>query len=211
MKTEIDINRWQRASVYSFFRSVSHPHMSVTADIDITRFMKEVKPRGISTFNSVLFAIMKAVNSIEEFRCRFEGDSIYRYEVTHPSITVPIQENQFAFCEIQFSNNWETFDRNCVEAIEKAKRQESLQENTKSDVWTYLTCAPWIHFSALTHPNNGPDDAIPRIAWGKFTQIGDKWTMPLNVQAHHALLDGYHASQLFLKTEEILRTESFTD
>lgn len=183
--------------------------MSVTADIDITRFMTEVKPSGISTFNSVLFAIMKAVNSIEEFRYRFQQEEVYQYDVTHPSITVPIQENQFAFCEIPFSEDWKVFNQNCNDAIEKAKQQKKLEENTGSDIWTYLTCAPWLHFSALTHPHNGPDDAIPRIAWGKFTQNGENWSMPLNVQAHHALMDGFHASQLFLATEEILKTERF--
>lgn len=183
--------------------------MSVTADIDITRFMTEVKPSGISTFNSVLFAIMKAANSIEEFRYRFQQEEVYQYDVTHPSITVPIQENQFAFCEIPFSEDWKVFNQNCNDAIEKAKQQKKLEENTGSDIWTYLTCAPWLHFSALTHPHNGPDDAIPRIAWGKFTQNGENWSMPLNVQAHHALMDGFHASQLFLATEEILKTERF--
>jgi chloramphenicol O-acetyltransferase type A len=40
-------------------------------------------------------------------------------------------------------------------------------------------------------------DSIPRFAWGKFFQEGDRLKIPLSVQAHHALMDGIHMGRYF--------------
>ncbi len=206
---EIDLENWARRGPFEMFKAAPSPHFSITADIDITRFIEDIKPSGISVFNAVLFAIIKAANEIPEFRTRFKGDKIYEYSITNPSFTIPIEGTQFAFCETQYSPDWTTFNDLCTGAKEKARQQTELNENTATDQWTYLTCAPWLHFTAITHAHNGTDDCIPRIAWGKYSKRGDQWFMPLNVQAHHAIMDGYHAAQLFEKTERILKEEMF--
>ena len=208
--TEIDLDTWERKHRFNMFRNVSNPHFGVTADIDITRLIESYKPQGVSTFNAVLYAIMKTVNSIPEFRTRFREDRIYQYAYSDPSYTIPIQDNGFAFCETPYSANWKTFNEACLETSDQAKRQTHVQENESSDHLTWLTCAPWVHFTALAHASNGPDDCMPRLAWGKFTKRGDQWMMPVNVQAHHSLVDGYHAGLLINKTEEILQETDFS-
>lgn len=207
---EIDLETWTRRAPYELFRTAQNPHFSVTADIDISRFVEEIKPSGLSVFNAVLFAIMKAVNSIPEFRNRFQGERIYQHAVSHPSFTIPIGDKGFAFCETNYSDNWREFDTQCSLAKQKAKNQTQLIENVESDHWTYLTCTPWLHFTALSHAYQGPEDCIPRIAWGKFSKREGHWWMPLNIQAHHALMDGYHMAKLFELTEKALREEPFS-
>ncbi|GLQ07631.1 CatA-like O-acetyltransferase [Sneathiella chinensis] len=207
---EIDIRQWDRRGSYELFRKTANPHFSITADIDATRFMEEVKPTGISVFNGVLFAIMTAVNSIPEMRLRLRGDAVVEHEVTHPSFTVPIKGNQFAFCQVRFTDDWTRFNALCTAEIAAGKAQTVLTQTTKTDEWTYLSCAPWTHFTGLTHPTNGPDDCIPRIAWGRISKINDRWSLPLNLQAHHALMDGYHASLFLQRTEETLKSHPFS-
>ena len=53
----------------------------------------------------------------------------------------------------------------------------------------------------MTHPFDGPQDCIPRIAWGKIAADGERWAMPVAVQVHHALVDGRHIGQFFEKLE----------
>lgn len=207
---EIQISSWSRKEVFELFKASPNPHFSVTADINVTRLIEEIKPTGISIFNVVLYALAKAANSIPQFRTRFKGDKVFEYAVSHPSVTVPIADNQFAFCETEYSDHWPTFNERCAVAIEAAKQQTKLSETLDNERRIFLTCAPWLHFTGMTHAHNGPDDCIPRIAWGKFTQKGEAWHMPMNVQAHHAVIDGYHAAQLFLKTESILAEEDLS-
>ncbi len=201
---ELDLNKWPRRAAYELFRKNQQPHFSVTAPIDVTGMMKNAKSAGVSVFNYTLFAIMKAVNEIPELRLRFEGDKVFELDVTHPSYTVPIADNNFAFCQTDYSPDWKTFNQNCITAIEEAQKQTELKEEADHLIWTYLTCGPWLSFTSMTHPVTGPDDCIPRIAWGKITQTDEGFSIPLNVQMHHALADGYHLSQLFQKVEKHL-------
>ncbi|MEH6403191.1 MAG: CatA-like O-acetyltransferase [Sneathiella sp.] len=206
---EIQISTWSRKEAFELFKASPNPHFSVTADINVTRLIKVIKPTGLSTFNVVLFALAKAANSIPEFRVRFKGDKVYQYPVCHPSVTVPITDTNFAFCETEFSDHWPTFNDRCTQSIAAAKKQTRLKESENCDHQFFFTCSPWLHFTGMTHAHNGVDDCIPRFAWGKYSQRGDDWFMPLNVQVHHAVTDGYHAAQLFLKTEAILAEEEF--
>ncbi len=201
---DIDIESWKRRETYNLFRSAGNPHFSITADINVTELLETGKATGIPLFNFTLYAIMCAVNSIPEFRTRFVDDRVFELPVTNPSFTVPIADDGFAFCELEFHDDWQTFNAKCITAVERAKLQDKLIENADTSIWTYLTCAPWVHFTGLTHATFGPDDCIPRIAWGKYTKRGNNWYMPLNVQAHHALLDGFHAAKLFTEAERIL-------
>ena len=45
----------------------------------------------------------------------------------------------------------------------------------------FLSCLPWMNFTALTNPNGGPDDCIPRISWGKLDGQGSNWTIPVDM------------------------------
>jgi chloramphenicol O-acetyltransferase type A len=61
-----------------------------------------------------------------------------------------------------------------------------------------------VSFTGMVHPLFGSGDSIPRLAWGKFYEEGGRLQMPLNVQVHHALLDGVHVSRFFLSVQEQL-------
>jgi chloramphenicol O-acetyltransferase type A len=53
-----------------------------------------------------------------------------------------------------------------------------------------------------------PPDSVPRFAWGKYRQEGDKIIMPLSVQGHHAVMDGLHAGKFY---EEFQRLVNLPD
>lgn len=194
----IDLETWPRRSQFAFFRGVANPHFSLTASIDATRLVEDLKPKGVSLFNAALFAIMAAANGVPELRTRFRGDRVIEHEVVHASVTVPIEDERFAFCEIEFSPDWPAFDARCRQAVADAKRQTVLEDRVaQRDDWIYLSCLPWVAFTAMTNPTNGPDDCTPRIAWGKFERQDGRWRLPVGVEAHHALVDGLHVGKFY--------------
>ncbi len=201
----IDLETWPRASQFRFFRAVANPHFALTATIDATRLMTVDRPAGVAVFNAALHGMMSAANAVPELRTRFGGETVRQYDVVHASVTVPIEGERFAFCDIPFAADWPTFDGNCRREVERAKRQETLRDDVagKED-WIYLTCLPWLAFTAMTHPVDGPEDCIPRIGWGKIEQDGERWRMPVAVQVHHALVDGLHVGRFFEALEERL-------
>jgi chloramphenicol O-acetyltransferase type A len=56
----------------------------------------------------------------------------------------------------------------------------------------------------MVHPPFDSTDSIPRFAWGRFYEEGDRLKMPLNLQVHHALLDGVDVGRFLLRVQEYL-------
>ena len=68
-----------------------------------------------------------------------------------------------------------------------------------------MTSIPWVSFTSFIHPiHMNPVDSIPRIAWGKFFSKESRKKMPLSVQVHHALADGFHVGRYFNLVQEYL-------
>lgn len=68
-----------------------------------------------------------------------------------------------------------------------------------------MTAIPWVSFTAFMHLlHSSPADSVPRFAWGKFFQQGDVLKIPLNAQAHHALMDGIHMGRFYEKVQGCL-------
>jgi chloramphenicol O-acetyltransferase type A len=52
--------------------------------------------------------------------------------------------------------------------------------------------------------NFQPADSIPRFAWGKIFPEGEFLKMPLDVQGHHALMDGAHVGKFYAELQDYL-------
>ncbi|WP_085909181.1 CatA-like O-acetyltransferase [Kiloniella majae] len=220
---EIDLSTWPRQSQYAMFKDFDSPHFSITTRIDVTAIMKAKHSDGASPFNAMLFCIMQAFNAVPELRTRFrdtnEQPSVIEHNRVHPSVTVPIENDRFAFCEIPYTPDWQAFNENCHSAVTAGKAQTELDEKTAStDYWIFMSCLPWLDFTDMQHPLKGPDDCIPRLAWGKFVPRKDlsdatasnqeSWDVAVNLTAHHALVDGIHMAQFFQNLEENCRNFS---
>ena len=200
----IDLESWARASHYQLFRGMANPHLGLTVQVDASAVMETLKPEGLPVFNLCLFAIMRAANRVEALRQRFRGDTVIQHDRVDASFTVPIADECFAFCEVDFTDQWRPFNRACQQVIDQAKQQTVLSENVEEgdDRYIYLSCLPWVHFTAMQNPFDGPEDCIPRIIWGQLRREAAGWRMPVCVEAHHALVDGLHLGRFFQYLEE---------
>lgn len=69
--------------------------------------------------------------------------------------------------------NFEMFRRNMEKAKQAALSVTETRDDTGGDVrFVYLTCLPTMAFASVVHPVSGPDDFIPRVAWGKAERCG---------------------------------------
>jgi chloramphenicol O-acetyltransferase type A len=203
----IDMATWPRKSQFDFFKQLPAPHFSITSRVQVTDLVQPKEKEGLSFFNAFLYCIMTAANAVPELRLRFRKDTVVQHDVVHASATVPIGDDRFAFCGIEYVPEWKTFNARCVAALKIAKQQNALQEHIdNSDEWIFLSCLPWMNFTALTNPHGGPDDCIPRISWGKLDSQGSNKTLSVSVQVHHALVDGIHVGKFFEALAESIAT-----
>ena len=201
----LDIESWNRKENYNYFKEFDYPHFNICGNVDITEFSRFVKDSGSSIFLALLFASVKAANSIEEFRYRIRQDKVVVHDKVSPSFTMMTSRQVFGFCTAEFEDNYNEFYGCASREIEKAKDRANIKDERGRDDLLYITSIPWVSFTSITHPiQMRPVDSIPRISWGKYFEDKARLKLPLSVQAHHALVDGAHIGQYFIRLQEIL-------
>ena len=67
-----------------------------------------------------------------------------------------------------------------------------------------ISCLPWLHYTAFDlHGFDEGRYLAPVITWGKYADYGGKLQLPLTLQIHHAVADGFHAARFFADVETI--------
>lgn len=67
----IDENNWKRAVHCRIFRDSVQPAYCITCEVDLTKFLGQLRERRQSFTFSMIYAVTACANAIEEFRYRF--------------------------------------------------------------------------------------------------------------------------------------------
>lgn len=202
---EINLETWPRRDHFKVFSGLGFPHFSVCANANIQTFRPFLKERGISFTVAIVYVLARAANEIPEFRYRIRAGNVVEHEVCHPSTTILTGEDLFSFCTFHYTENFSQFSVEAVKRIAYVKEHLSMYDGTAFDELLFMTGIPWVSFTGFVHPINlDPVDSVPRFAWGRFFQEGDTLKLPVNVQAHHGLVDGIHAGRFFQTVQEYL-------
>ncbi len=194
----IDLVRWPRRKHYELFRGYAYPYFNLCVDVDVAPLVRAAKARGSSFTAHLLYPLAKAANSVPELRYRIRGDEVIEHTVVHPATTVLCENDLFGFCFFEYVEDAGTFVRSVIEAIDRARRNPSIEDPPDRDDFLFMTAIPWVSFTSMMHPVPlSPPDSVPRIAWGCFRTEGERMPMPLSLHAHHGLVDGIHAARFY--------------
>lgn len=201
----IDLENWSRKRHYAYFSGLDYPHFNICANVDITALHQTVKQHGLSFFKLFLYLVTRTANELPEFRCRIRQEGVVEHDIVHPSFTLMTSEDVFRFCEVAYTPDLQAFLQETGRRMETAKNVVYVEDEPGRDDLLYVTCLPWVSFTAIQHPfHMHPVDSVPRIAWGKFFEENGRMKLPLSIQAHHALVDGVHAGRFFMRIQEHL-------
>jgi len=203
----IDIQNWDRASHYHFYRLMDIPQFTMTFLMDITPLYSFIKTNGYPFYLSMIYFVMKTTNQIEAFKYRILGDDVVLFDTVHPSFT-DLEKNSslFKIVSVDMQDDLESFIANARLISKNQKDFIDLSKEKRQD-WVFITSFPWAHYTSGTNAMNiDSKDAIPRISWGQYTVHQNQVSLSITIGAHHGLVDGYHVS-LWLKTfnENILK------
>lgn len=190
MKKQIDISTWARRPQFEHFNKFDDPFYGINVEIDCTLAYKKAKDLGVSFFLYYLHKSLIASNTVEAFRLRIENGKVYLYDYNYSAITVDRPDNTFGFGNIEFTPNFEEFCKAGEEEVKRVRSEKALEPSELDNVIHY-SVAPWINFTALSHPRCfSAADSCPKITFGKLTQKGEQKIMPMAVHVSHALVDG---------------------
>jgi chloramphenicol O-acetyltransferase type A len=206
----IDMQTWPRREHFKVFGAFDHPHFSMCANVDLTTFYPVVKQRGISFNVATVYVLARAANAIPEFRYRIRPGEVVEHEIVHPATTILTNDDLFTFCTFDYTEDFSLFAARAAEQIAYVKEHLTLEDEPGRDDLLFMTAIPWVSFTSFMHPMHlHPADSVPRFAWGKFFEDGEFLKMPLDVQGHHALMDGIHVGKYFAEVQDYLHHPGF--
>lgn len=193
---EIDYKNWKRRQVYEFFSDAEDPFYMVSFRQDVTELYNWKKRTGSSFYYAMIWAVTKAVNSVEEFMVSIEDGKPFLNDERIPSFTdMRPGEDQFYYVYQPFEENTKAF---CDKVRKKSREQDFfIDKEMENGCLIYISCLPWIDLTALKNERiNGKqkqkDFSVPLISWGKYTEDNGRKTLCISVEVNHRLIDGYH-------------------
>ncbi len=203
---DLNLHTWPRRAHYEAFRTYDQPHFSVTADVDVSALVPLLKARGLPFMLSVTHLLTRAAHEVTPFRWRMRGDRVVEHDHMDPSVTVALPDGDlFGFCLLPYTADPLTFLQRAELEVALAQAHPSLDDTPGRDDVLYLSSLPWLTFTSVTHAMHlSPADSIPRLTTGRYTRRDGAVLLPLNVQVHHALMDGRHLGQYFTVVQDLL-------
>lgn len=68
-----------------------------------------------------------------------------------------------------------------------------------------VSCLPWVRYRHFDlHVFDEGKFLAPVVTWGKYEPDGGKTLMPLTMNIHHAVADGFHLSRFFLEVQKLM-------
>jgi chloramphenicol O-acetyltransferase type A len=207
MKTLLDLENWNRKEHFKHFSQMEEPFFGVTVEIDCTKAYQKAKNLNTSFFIFYLHKTLEAVNTVENFKYRIDGDQIYIHDRVDVSATIGRKDCTFGFSLIEYNPDFRIFERDANTEIERIQNTSGLfTRSFDDDNLIHFSAIPWINFTSLSHARSySYPDSCPKISFGKMITLENgKKTMAMSVHVHHGLMDGLHVGQFIDLFQELM-------
>lgn len=202
---EFDINNWNRRAVYETFSQLDFPFYHVAFYVDVARLKEYTVKHGLSFYYSMIWLATKAADSILNFRLRIIEGKLYDIETSVPTLTFLKPDSevfQTVICALTDSVDEYTSK---VKILTERQTNFIGGENIPEQQKIYFSCLPWMEITSLSSERMlDPDDAIPRIAWGKYVKRNESLQLCVSVDVNHRLIDGYHIGRFYQELQKAI-------
>ena len=202
----IDRENWSRKEYFEHYFSNVPCTYSMTTKLDITKIIESKK----KLYPAMLYYLTTIVNRHVEFRIAFNKDNeLGVYDEMLPCYTIFHKDTE------TFSNLWTVYCKDYEEfykMYENDLRQYGNQKGMfgKPDVpdnCFTVSMIPWVSFEGFNlNLQKSYDFLQPIFTMGKYYKENDKILLPLAIQVHHAVCDGFHLCRFINELQELINS-----
>lgn len=201
---KININNWNRKEYFEHYFSNIPCTYSMTIKLDITK----IKSKNIKLYPTMLYYITSIVNKHDEFKTAFnENGELGIYDEMIPCYTIFHKDTK------TFSNIWTKYTQNINDFYNEYendlkkygnKKELNAKPNIPSNIFN-VSMIPWTTFESFNlNLQKGYTYLSPIFTLGKYYKKDDKFLMPLSIQVHHAICDGFHVCQFLNELQDLI-------
>lgn len=201
----VDLETYPRREHFDHYLNQVRCSYSATVPIDVTGLRARLKAEGLKAYPAQIYLLATAVNRIPEFRMSLDSDGrLGCWESISPMYTVLSQATKtFSAVWTAYQEDFAAFYRACVEDIDRYGTGAFMpQTDIPTNVFD-ISSIPWVDFTAF-NLNFSPGTHLPPIfTIGKYIESNGRTQMPLSIQVHHAVCDGYHLGQFVEQVKQL--------
>lgn len=206
---KIDLQTWNRKDSYHHYLEAVPCTYSMTVNLDVTVLLRTVKGNDLKFFPAILYAITQIVNKHPEFRMDLdETQNVGYYSHCNPCYTVFHDETEtFTNVWTQYNTDFTIFMQNYnADMLKYQNNFEHSKPATEKNLFN-VSCIPWTSFTGFNlNLQQGYNYFPPIFTIGKYFTDADKTLLPLAVQVHHAVCDGFHLSRFLNEVQSLVDT-----
>lgn len=207
MFNPIVLDQWDRKPYFDHYLNQVRCTYSMTANLDITLLIAQIKLKGMKFYPALIHMISTVVNTHQEFRTCFDAEGRLGYwDEMSPSYTIFHEDDKrFSTIWTTFHEDFETFHNRYLDDMKNYKDHKQLVAKPNEPPNTFpVSSIPWVNFTGFNlNIYNEGTFLLPIFTMGKYVQTNDKVYLPLSIQLHHAVCDGYHAGVLFNELQSL--------
>lgn len=204
--TLVNLNEWGRGSLFKFYIDKMRIVMSLTADVNVTNLRAYSKKNNLNFYPLILWVVSKIINSHDEFKYSWDdAGNLIKWDFVSPSYTdFHADDENFVKMVTEYSDDLFEFCSRVDKDRQRHKNEQAILVNQPPNFFD-VSCLPWIKYSHFDiHVFDEGKFLAPVITWGKFEEKDGKLIMPLTMNIHHAVADGFHLSRFFNEVQELM-------
>lgn len=204
--TKVDLDKWNRGKLFQYYINKMRIVMSLTVDIDVTKLKIYSKKNHIDFYPLMLWIVSKVINSHDEFKYSWDKDGhLIKWDFVFPSYTdFHSEDENFTKIVTEYSDDLFKFCSRVKSDRERFKDDRAILENQPLNFFD-VSCLPWVRYKHFdVHVFDEGQFLAPVVTWGKYEMENGQLIMPLTMNIHHAVADGFHLSRFFNEVQDMI-------
>ncbi|WP_407066151.1 CatA-like O-acetyltransferase [Alcaligenes nematophilus] len=202
---KFDLESWGRREHFEVFKTYAQNAFSITVEIEITGFLNWVKARRCKFYPAMIHEVAAVLNRYPEFRMAMKDDELIVYDRLNPSYTIPhVQQESFSSIWSEYHEKKEDFLAEYERDLEKYGEDTRYfpRSDTPENVF-YISALPWVSFTSFSMQFASLHNLFtPIVTLGKYFERDGKVYIPVAIQLHHAVCDGFHAGRFMTELQK---------
>lgn len=190
--TPIDREHWARREYFDHYFSQVPCTYSAVFKLDITK----LRQQGRKLYPTMLYQISGEVNRWEQFRTALNSrGQLGVYDQMHPCYTIFHKESEtFSNLWTEYTPDYEAFCQAYQRDMEEYGGNLGMEAKPGTPENTFpVSMLPWASFEGFNlNLQKGYDYLLPIFTMGRYYEENGRTLLPLAVQVHHGVCDGFH-------------------
>lgn len=204
--TKVNLQEWSQGALFQSYIDHMRIVMSLTVEIDVARLLAFTQKNGLKFYPVMIWAVSKVINAHDEFKYGWDRDgNLIRWDLISPSYADFHKEDEnFTKMVTPYCDDVYEFHRRFMQDREANREKRAFVEDQPPNFFD-VSCLPWVHYTHFDlHVFDEGRFLAPVVTWGRYEWRQEQCRMPLTMNIHHAVADGFHLSRFFTEVQQLI-------